>query len=84
MSRGDPHGQGPASRALTVADIRDAGSDHVEVLFLESARIYELRKSHPSLDLLLERLHAANAEQRVVKVRLASPDSDVIEDVDVS
>jgi hypothetical protein len=72
-------------RDLTVAHIREPeGADHVEVLFLQSARIYELRRSHPSFDPLLERLHAARAEQRVVTVRLASPDGDVVEDVEVS
>jgi len=67
---------------MTVAHVRRPDdADHVEVLFLESARIYELRKTHPSFDTLLERLHDAMAQQQLVKVWLASPESEVIEDV---
>jgi hypothetical protein len=69
-------------RELTVARIRDGeDADHVEVLFLESARIYWLLTASPAAGELLERLRAAESEGHAVEVGLASLDSDVIEDV---
>jgi hypothetical protein len=65
-------------RKLTVARVRGLEEDdHVEVLFLESARIYTLSRKRPDFDRLLARLE----EGRVVRVRLASLDADVIDDV---
>ena len=69
---------------MTVAHVRepDHHADHVEVLFLESARVYELTKTHPDFDTLLERLQDAMAQQQLVKVRLRSSESEVIEDIE--
>jgi len=72
----------PVYRELTVAHIRSReDADVVEVLCLESARIYKLPRDQPGFDRLLERLREAEAEQRAVQVGLASLDSEVIEDV---
>lgn len=65
-------------RELTVARIRGSEeADHVEVLFLESARIYVLERARPDFDQLLARLR----EGHKVRITTAPPDSDVIEDV---
>ena len=68
---------------MTVANLRDAGSgdDVVVVTFLESARFYRLSKAHPRFGELLAALRSSLAEARAVRVRLADPTSDVIEDV---
>jgi hypothetical protein len=69
-------------RRLTVAQIRSRGNtDYVEVLFLESARIYKLLKDQPNFDELLNRLQAAERDGRPVRVAPASPHGDVIDDV---
>jgi hypothetical protein len=74
----------PVYRELTVAHIRSReGADHVEVMFLESARIYKLLMEQPGLDELLERLRKAEQAGRAVRVGLASLDSDLIKDVQV-
>ena len=72
--------EGPVYREMSVAIIREA--DPVQVAFLESARFYKLSREHPGFERLLERLREARASRRVLKVRLASLDSDVIEDVE--
>jgi hypothetical protein len=65
-------------RELTVAQVRGSDEDdHVEVLFLESARIYTLSRKRSDFDEVLARL----APGRPVTVGLASLDADVIEDV---
>jgi hypothetical protein len=65
-------------RELTVARVRGSEeADHVEVLFLESARIYVLERARPDFDELLDRLR----EGRRVRVAFTPPDGDVIEDV---
>jgi hypothetical protein len=67
---------------MTVAAVRSPeGADHVEVVFLESARFYRLPKSHPRFTELVALLRRAAAESQVLAVQLASPASDVIEDV---
>lgn len=72
------------SRAMTVANIRDRkGPDYVEVIFLESARFYRLSTANPSFQKIMEHLRDALAKRRVLHVRLASPESDVIEDVEI-
>ena len=71
-------------RELTVARVRGRDeADHVEVLFLESARIYRLLRERPDFDELLDRLRLAEGGG-TLRVELASPDSDVIEDVQMS
>lgn len=73
---------GPVYREMTVASIRERpGADSVRVAFLESARFYELPKSHPGFERMLACLREARELRRVVKVRLPSVESGVIEDV---
>lgn len=62
---------------MTVARIRER-AESVQVAFLESARFYELPRSHPGFERILARLRQGS----VVKVRLPSLDSGVIEDVE--
>ena len=65
-------------RELTVAAVDGSeGDDHVEVRFLESARIYVLARSRPDFDELLGRLR----EGKRVLVAVTPPDGDVIEGV---
>jgi hypothetical protein len=67
---------------LTPAAIRQGPTPALfEVLFLDSARVYELPKSHPRLDELVRTLEQAIAEGRAVQVRVSSHDGDAIEDV---
>ena len=71
-------------RELTVARIRTPDdADYVEVLFLESARIYELRSDRPDFAELIELLRRAELDGRPIKVGFGSLDSDVIEDVQI-
>jgi hypothetical protein len=77
---------GPGARTLTVARVRDArgggGNDgDVEVLFLESARFYHVRRSNPRFENVLAVLREAIPAGRPLRVRFASPGGDVIEDV---
>lgn len=68
---------------MTVASIRERpGAASVRVAFLESARFYELPRSHPGFDAILARLRQAKETGRVLRVRLPSPGSGVIEDVE--
>jgi hypothetical protein len=68
---------------MTVASIRERpGADSVRVAFLESARFYELPRSHPGFDRMLALLREGMEQGRVVKVRLASVGSGVIEEVE--
>jgi hypothetical protein len=65
-------------RELTVAHVRGSDEDdQVEVLFLESPRIYTLSRKRSDFDEVLARL----APSSPVRVGLASLDADVIEDV---
>lgn len=65
-------------RELTVARIRGSeDDDYLEVLFLESARIYLLERARPDFDELVAHLR----EGQRVRVALAPPDSDVIEEL---
>jgi hypothetical protein len=83
LSTPDPDGKGkPFWREMTVAQIREPdGAQYVEAAFLESARFYELPRTHPGFARILAQLHDAMAKRRVVKVRLASLDSGIIQDV---
>jgi len=81
-SRDRPQGSSGITREMTVAHVRPRpGEAFVEVLFLESPRLYRLTTGHPDFDRLLGLLRRAIAPRRVVKVHLASLDSDVIQDV---
>jgi hypothetical protein len=76
---------GPASdppRDVVVAHVRERpGMDFVEVMFLESARIFHLSRSHEHFDHLLTTLREAHAAGRSLRVTLAAPHSGDIDDV---
>lgn len=81
MPKGDRSPDTGIIREMTVAHIRARPEDpFVEVLFLESARIYQLPAAHPEFDRLLDLLRWAMATQRPVRIRLASTDSEIIQD----
>lgn len=66
---------------MTVAHIREpAQGAFVEVMFLESARFYRLLRVNPDFDAILERLRGGMREGRILEIKVASPESDVIED----
>ena len=70
-------------RNLTVARVRTPErADHVDVLFLESARIFRLARGRDDFDDVLERLRASERGGHPVLVTLASLDSDVVEGVE--
>lgn len=81
--RSEPRGQRNRHyREMTVAHIREPeGADHAEVVFLESARFYRLARENPTYDNALRLLRDAVEKGRVLKIGLASPDSDIIEEV---
>jgi hypothetical protein len=85
MSEDDADRQGKrVCRLMTVAQIRaQKGAKYSEVAFLESARFYRLSRKNPRHDEVLKNLRHAMAKGRVLKVRFASPDDDIIEDVQV-
>jgi len=65
-------------RKLTVAAVRGLEDpDHVEVLFLESARIYLLKRRRPDFEELLGRLRTGER----VRITVEPPDGEAIEDV---
>jgi hypothetical protein len=71
-----------AYRDMRVAHIRERrGSEYLEVMFLESARIYKLFKENPAYSEILGHLRAALAKKRSLRVRCAAAESDVIEEV---
>lgn len=75
--------ENPVCREMTVASIRERpGAESVKVAFLESARFYELPRSHPSFDRILGQLREALEQGRAVNIRLPSPESGVIQDVE--
>lgn len=86
MEPAKPHEhEGPVDPDLTVARVRTPeGADYVEVLFLESARIYRLPYDCPGFDQLLDCLRNAEFSKRPVRVALASPFSEIIRDVRAS
>jgi hypothetical protein len=68
---------------MTVANIRDrAGAEYVEVVFLESARFFRLLRKNPTFDDSYKRLREAIGKGRVLQVGLASPESDLIEEIE--
>ena len=76
-------GEEPVFREMRVASIRERpGADSVRVAFLESARFYELPRSHPGFERMLALLREAHEQGRALKVRLPSLGSGVIEDVE--
>jgi hypothetical protein len=69
-------------REMTVAQLREReGADSVQVAFFQSARFYRLLRKNPAYERILNLLRNAKSTGHVVKVQLASQESDVIEDV---
>lgn len=69
-------------REMRVAHIRERkDEEHLEVMFLESARIYKLFKKNPAYLEILGALRAALAKKSVLRVRCAAKESDVLEEV---
>jgi hypothetical protein len=67
---------------LTPAAIRQGPTPGLlEVVFLDSARVYELPRSHPRLDEIVGTLEQAIADGRAVQVRVSSDDGEAIDDV---
>jgi hypothetical protein len=67
---------------MTVAHVRERrGAESVDVMFLESARVFRLPRAHPSFDRVLGQLRDAVAHRHVLSVTLAAPDGELIEDV---
>jgi hypothetical protein len=70
-------------RPMTVANIRDnAGVEYLEVVFLESARFFRLPRANPTFADSYKLLREAMSKGRVLKVGLASPESDLIERIE--
>jgi hypothetical protein len=83
MSGCDPDRQGKrAYREMRLAHIREPeGAKYLEVMFLESARIYKLFKENPAYEEILGHLRGALGKKIALRVRSASAESDVIEEV---
>ena len=83
MSKSSRATQGrPFYREMTVAHIRgEKGGGDAEVMFFESARIYRLPRAHPRFAEMMRLLREAMAGGRVLTIRLASLESDLIEQV---
>lgn len=69
-------------REMRVAHIRERkDAEYLEVMFLESARIYKLFKKNPAYSEIVGELRAAEGKKCAVKVRCATAQRDVIEEV---
>jgi len=69
-------------REMRVAHIREReDSKYLEVMFLESARIYKLFKENPAYNETVRELWAALGKKCAVQVRCVAVESDVIEEV---
>ncbi len=67
---------------MQVAQVREPeGADHVDVVFLESARFYRLMKTNATFAESYALLREALAKGELLTIRLASLESDVIEGV---
>jgi hypothetical protein len=73
--------EGKRERLMTVAHVRTQG-EHTEVMFVESARIYRLRRDTQGYDEALRRLLRAVGSGRPVRIRLDRPNGEIIERVD--
>jgi hypothetical protein len=71
---------GQRERLLTVAQVR-AHTNHADVMFFETARIYQLRRTNPAYDSALRLLRDAADTGAPVRVRFVEPHGDVIEGV---
>ncbi|HKV63346.1 MAG TPA: hypothetical protein VJO16_15650 [Candidatus Acidoferrum sp.] len=69
-------------REMRVAHIRERkDAEYLEVMFLESARIYKLFKENPAYNEIVGELRAAVGKKSAVQVRCVVAESDVIEEV---
>lgn len=73
-----PSDAGQRDRRMTVVHVRDKGAG-VEVMFVESARIYRLARGNPVYAQVLAALHASAASGRPASVRFDEPDGEIIE-----
>jgi len=72
-----------AARELTVARVREQPDlNYVEIMFLESPRIFHLSRSHERFEQLLARLQHANVTRRISRVTFAAPESGDIAEVE--
>jgi len=83
MSGTDADRQGTSVyREMRVAHIRERkDGKYLEVMFLESARIYKLFRENPMYSEILRLLRAALGKKGAVKVLCTPTQSDVIEEV---
>lgn len=68
------------SRKMTPVRIIE-DPDAVRIVFLESARFYELARDNPEFDSLVETLRESIEGSESVEVQTASIDSDLITDI---
>jgi hypothetical protein len=73
--------EGKRERVMTVVHVRTR-QEHEEVMFVESARIYRLRRDTQGYHETLRKLLRAAGTGRPVRVRLNRPNGEVIERVD--
>ena len=74
---------GAQQRDLTVAHVRERpGMDFAEVMFLESARIFHLSRSHRRFDELLSKLREAHGTKRALRVKFTKAHGGDIDDVE--
>lgn len=83
MSGRDADRQGKSVfREMRVAHVRERkGANYLEVMFLESARIYKLFEENAAYGEILGYLRAAQGKNRPLRVRCAPAESEVIEEV---
>jgi hypothetical protein len=72
---------GQRERRLTVAQVRTHAEGAADVMFHETARIYQLPRTAPDYEGALRRLRTAAAARKPVRVRFLVPNGDVIESV---
>lgn len=69
----------PVTRRMTVAHIREqTPADGVEVIFLESARFYQLRRSNPNFEAILAQLRHAIPQHQPLQITLTRAEEDII------
>jgi hypothetical protein len=71
---------GQRERLLTVAQVR-AHSEHADVMFFETARIYRLGRTNPDYESALRLLREAATGGAPVRVRFVEAHGEVIEAV---
>jgi len=71
-------------REMSAVHVRqEAGTENMEVVFLESARFYKLQRKNPKFEAILREVREAIAQKQRVRVLLDSPNGDVLEDVEI-